>query len=57
MKILSFITDTCVARRILDHLGLPSTAPAVRPARDPPKPESVAGDAFDGVDFAIEDPA
>jgi hypothetical protein len=29
----SFLTDPKVVRRILTHLGLPSEAPAVKPAR------------------------
>jgi hypothetical protein len=33
------ITDGLVVRRILDHLELPSTAPAIAPARAPPEPE------------------
>jgi hypothetical protein len=37
MKIVSFITDPLVARRILDHIGLPSALPAPDPARAPPE--------------------
>lgn len=51
MRVLSAITDAAVARRILDHLGVPSDAPKTAPARDPtweqvswalPTPDSVA---------------
>ena len=32
-RIVSFLTDPKVVRRILTHLGLPTEAPVVRPAR------------------------
>jgi hypothetical protein len=48
MKIVAFITDPLAARRILDHVGLPSSAPAPEPARAPPEPE------FDGDLFPDE---
>jgi hypothetical protein len=35
MRVLSAITDAVVAKRILDHLGVPSGVPEVAPARDP----------------------
>ena len=50
MKVVSFITDPLVARRILDHLGLPSTQPAPDAARAPPDP------IVDG-DPACDDPS
>jgi hypothetical protein len=57
MKIIAFITDTTVTRRILDYLGLPSSAQPVRPARDPPEPEFVvAGGGYNVVDLASDDP-
>ena len=38
-RLIAMITDGLVVRRILDHLELPSTAPAIAPARAPPEPE------------------
>jgi len=38
MKVVAFITDPLVTRRILDHLGLASPPPALGPARAPPGP-------------------
>ena len=38
----ALLTDGAVVRRILEHLGLPTTAPTLAPARAPPEPE------FDG---------
>lgn len=35
MRVLSAITDAAVAKRILDHLGVPSDVPVLAPARDP----------------------
>ncbi|MCB9870148.1 MAG: ATP-dependent helicase HrpA [Planctomycetes bacterium] len=35
-KVLSFISDPVVIRRILDHLGLATELPPVAPARAPP---------------------
>lgn len=37
MQIIAFIADSILARRILDHLGLPSAHPAPEPARPPPE--------------------
>ena len=39
MRVVSVIEAGPVARKILDHLGLPSVAPVRAPARDPPDPE------------------
>ncbi len=33
MVVLAFITDPPIVKRILDHLGLPSTLPPLSPAR------------------------
>jgi hypothetical protein len=33
MKVISLLTDPSVVKRILDHLGLPSTTPGLSPAR------------------------
>ena len=38
-KIIAFIQDPIVARDILVHLGLKSTAPPIAPARGPPQQE------------------
>ena len=39
MRVIALIEEGPVARKILDHLGLPSAAPVRAPARDPPDPE------------------
>ncbi|MDQ2963894.1 MAG: IS91 family transposase, partial [Pseudomonadota bacterium] len=36
MRIIAFITDPTTVRDILAHLGEPSSAPTVAPARGPP---------------------
>jgi hypothetical protein len=36
-KLIALITDGKVVRAILDHLGLPSAAPVLAPARSPPE--------------------
>ena len=36
-KLIAFITDPPVIRRILSHLRLPTDSPAVAPARPPPQ--------------------
>ena len=38
-KVLTFLTDPAVVRRILAHLGLPTEPPRVAPARGPPQTE------------------
>ena len=51
MERIATIEDAAVARRILEHLGLPTRGPA-RPAawaRQPALPH-VGPDAFDGID-------
>ncbi|MFH1529958.1 MAG: transposase [Pseudomonadota bacterium] len=35
MTVIAFLTDPPVLRRILDHLGLPSSSPPLAPARSP----------------------
>lgn len=37
IKIIAAIEDPQVIKKILNHLGLPSTAPAISPARGPPQ--------------------
>ena len=37
MRIIAFILDPPVIERILSHIGLPTTAPEVLPARAPPQ--------------------
>ena len=37
MRVVSVIEEGPVARKILEHLGLPSVAPVRAPARDPPQ--------------------
>lgn len=36
LELIALIEDPRVIRRILSHLGLPTKAPAARPARSPP---------------------
>jgi len=36
-KLIAFITDPPVVRRILGYLKLPTEAPAIAPARSPPQ--------------------
>jgi hypothetical protein len=38
-RLIALITDGCVVRRILEHLGLPTAAPVLAPARSPPELE------------------
>jgi hypothetical protein len=38
-KLIAFLTDGLVVRKILAHLGLPTEPPALAPARAPPEPE------------------
>ena len=50
LRVMAFITAAGVARRILDHLGLPHAPPALAPARDPPRllfDDSPGPDAID----------
>ena len=42
MRIISFVTDTASVSRILEHIGEPTKAPVLSPARGPP-----AGETFD----------
>lgn len=38
-KLIALITDGKVVRKILEHLGLPTAAPVLTPARSPPELE------------------
>ena len=38
-KLIAFLTDGLVVRKILNHLGLPTEPPVLAPARAPPEPE------------------
>ena len=51
MVVLAFLTDPDVVRKILAPLGLPTTAPALVPARTPHKGKSrcVAGSGPPGI--------
>ncbi len=40
MRIISFVTDTASVTRILEHIGEPTRAPVLSPARGPPASES-----------------
>ena len=37
LKLVALIRAPAVIERILSHLGLPETAPVMRPSRDPPR--------------------
>lgn len=49
-RILAFLTDPEVVLRILSHLGLPTSAPPVAPARAPPQAELPTGSSATFVD-------
>ncbi len=52
MRLIALIEDRAVAKKILDHLGLRSTAPPLTPPRPPPQA------AFDGFDAPwVDDPS
>ena len=36
MRIIAFVTDTASVARILEHIGEPTRAPVLSPARGPP---------------------
>lgn len=38
-KLIALLTDGKVVRAILEHLGLPTAAPVLAPARSPPELE------------------
>ena len=38
MRVIAFIEDGDVSKRILEHMGLPAQVPAAWPARAPPTP-------------------
>ena len=38
-KLIALLTDGRVVRKILEHLGLPTSAPSLAPARAPPELE------------------
>ncbi len=42
MRIIAFVCDTASVTRILEHIGEPTQAPVLSPARDPP-----SGETFD----------
>jgi hypothetical protein len=55
MRVLSFIDDARIARRILEHLGLPARAPPRSRRRGPQLlPLAVASAEFDGVDPLLQ---
>lgn len=49
LHVIAFVTNTRVARKILDHLGIPVEKPALCPARAPPQLD-LPGPGFDGID-------
>ena len=54
MKVLAFILDVDVARKILDHLSLPTTTPVALPARASPDTQSISVDADLDVDVDVD---
>ncbi len=50
MRVLAFITAAEPVDAILTHLGLPTTAPPLSPARGPPQ-HDLGFDADHGFDF------
>lgn len=52
LRILAFITDHDVTRKILDHLRIPSTTIPITPARPPPQSSFPDDPAFDPFDTA-----
>jgi hypothetical protein len=56
MRLIAVIEDERIARRILDHLGLPARAPPRgRPFRPRKQVELSDRDPFDGIDPAVVD--
>ena len=51
MKIIAAIEDPLVIKKILAHLGLPTRAPAISPARGPPVPADDDVQQFPDFDF------
>jgi len=66
MVVLAFLTDPDIVERMLRHLGLPFSAPALAPARSPrpalgfalPDEDSISGDGEDdgGRESAVPKP-
>jgi hypothetical protein len=58
MRVIAFIEDGEVSKRILQHVGLPAQLPEACPARAPPTPlpGSNAELVFDGFEHCHEDP-
>ena len=56
MRIISFVTDTASVTRILEHIGEPTKAPVLLPARGPPAWEETFDQApvFDPMAAAPE---
>ena len=46
MKVIAAIEDPKIIRKILDHRGLDTKPPPLKPARGPPSPESHFTDDF-----------
>jgi hypothetical protein len=55
MRVLAFITEPRVVHRILDHVGLPTEAPPVAPARAPPQASFPGWDHADYADPPASD--
>jgi hypothetical protein len=55
MRIIAFVTEPEVVRRVLIHLGLPDRPPPLAPARGPPQAE-LNFDQTSGYDPADGDP-
>ena len=52
MRIIAFVTESHSVQRILDHIGEPSTPPALSPCRGPPEWEETVEPVF--LDEAVQ---
>ena len=53
MRLVGFITEPATVRQILEHIGEPTSAPAIAPARKPPL-EMMIGQELAGPEAVIE---
>jgi hypothetical protein len=57
MRLIAFVTEAEPVRRILTHLGEPTTPPPISPARSPPLGETFDWDQAPALDPADAEPA
>ena len=53
MRLVGFITELATVRQILEHVSVPTSAPAIAPARKPPL-EMMIGQELAGPEAVIE---